>query len=245
MKKSLLFIFHYSAYGLALALLFLLFSPDNLLSKVMGNNDDYQFSFNEAVALSGPAVVNVYASKVYQERVHPLFQRFFGEFQTQAKRSVDNSIGSGVFMNNAGYILTNAHVINNTANIRVTLKDGRQAAARLIGIDGDIDLAVIKINLESLPNIPIGYSSQLRVGDIILAIGNPYNFGQTVTQGIVSATSRKRRGISIFDDFIQTDADINIGNSDGALVNPRGQLVGINTAIVSRSVGSEGIGLAT
>ena len=250
MKKPLLFILHYSAYGLALAFLFLLFSPDNLLSKVMGSNDGYQFSFNEAVALSAPAVVNVYASKVYQKRVHPLFQdplfqRFFGESQTQAKRRVDNSIGSGVVMNDAGYILTNAHVINNTASIRVTLKDGRQAAARLIGVDNDTDLAVIKINLEGLPNIPIGDSSQLHVGDIVLAIGNPYNFGQTVTQGIVSATSRKRRGISIFDDFIQTDADINIGNSGGALVNMRGQLVGINTAIVSRSGGSEGIGLAT
>ncbi len=148
-------------------------------------------------------------------------------------------------MNRQGFILTNAHVINDSNEIRVTLNDGRQAPAGLIGLDIDTDLAVIKIDVQNLPDIPIGDSSLLRVGDVVLAIGNPYNFGQTVTQGIVSATSRKRRGISFFDDFIQTDADINLGNSGGALVNTSGELVGINTAIVSSSGGSEGIGLAT
>ncbi len=249
-KKPFLFLLHYSAYGLALAFLFLLVSSHPILSGFANNNDEQRFSFNDAVTLSAPAVVNVYASKVYQQRVHPLFQdplfqRFFGELQTRPQQQRDNSIGSGVVMNDAGYILTNAHVINNTDNIRITLNDGRQASAKLIGIDSDTDLAVIKIELEGLPNIPIGDSSQLRVGDIVLAIGNPYNFGQTVTQGIVSATSRKRRGISIFDDFIQTDADINIGNSGGALINSHGELIGINTAIISSSGGSEGIGLAT
>jgi len=117
--------------------------------------------------------------------------------------------------------------------------------AQLIGLDTDTDLAVINIKLQDLPMIPIGDSSRLLIGDIVLAIGNPYNFGQTVTQGIVSATSRKRRGISYFDDFIQTDADINLGNSGGALVNAAGELIGINTAIISSSGGSEGIGLAT
>lgn len=125
------------------------------------------------------------------------------------------------------------------------MNDGRQGQAKLIGLDTDTDLAVIHITLQNLPMIPIGDSSRLQVGDIVLAIGNPYNFGQTVTQGIVSAISRKRRGISFFDDFIQTDADINLGNSGGALITAAGKLVGINTAIISSSGGSEGIGLAT
>jgi serine peptidase DegS len=161
------------------------------------------------------------------------------------KKRRDSSIGSGVIMNSAGYILTNAHVIQNANEISITLNDGRQAQAKLIGLDTDTDLAVVNIQLENLPQIPIGNSSELKIGDIVLAIGNPYNFGQTVTQGIVSATSRKRRGISYFDDFIQTDADINLGNSGGALVTAAGELIGINTAIVSSSGGSEGIGLAT
>ena len=250
MKKRLLFIVQYVAYGLALAFLFLLLTSDNL-SYFGGNGDGRDhISFNAAVTKTAPAVVNVYASRVYQERIHPLlqdplFRRFFGEHPKPRQQRRDNSIGSGVIMNNQGFVLTNAHVINDSNEIRVTLNDGRQAPAGLIGLDIDTDLAVIKIDLPGLPDIPIGDSSSLRVGDIVLAIGNPYNFGQTVTQGIVSATSRKRRGISFFDDFIQTDADINIGNSGGALINTRGELVGINTAIISSSGGSEGIGLAT
>jgi S1-C subfamily serine protease len=148
-------------------------------------------------------------------------------------------------MNKAGYILTNAHVIQDAKNIGITLNSGSQLQAKLIGLDTDTDLAVIKIDLQNPPTIPIGDSSKLKIGDIVLAIGNPYNFGQTVTQGIVSATGRKRRGISFFDDFIQTDADINQGHSGGALINVFGELIGINTAIISSSGGSEGIGLAT
>ena len=147
-------------------------------------------------------------------------------------------------MNKAGYILTNAHVVQDAQNIGITLNSGNQLQAKLIGLDTDTDLAVIKINLQNPPTIAIGDSSKLKIGDIVLAIGNPYNFGQTITQGIVSATGRKRRGISFFDDFIQTDADINQGHSGGALINIFGELIGINTAIVSSSGGSEGIGLA-
>ena len=150
-------------------------------------------------------------------------------------------------MNKESYILTNAHVVQGAQNIGVTLNSGIQLKAKFIGLDADTDLAVIKIKLKNPPTIPIGDSSKLKIGDIVLAIGNPYNFGQTVTQGIISATGkkRKRRGISFFDDFIQTDADINKGHSGGALVNIFGELIGINSAIVSRSGGSEGIGLAT
>ncbi len=252
LNKTLTFILHYSAYGLAAAFIFLLILSDDLLSNIpfLSSSESSRYSFNDAVASTAPAVVNVYASKVYQERIHPLFQdplfrHFFGEAPTKPKKRRDNSIGSGVIMNTAGYILTNAHVLQDANEISITLNDGRQSQAQLIGMDTDTDLAVINIPLQNLPMIPIGDSSALRVGDIVLAIGNPYNFGQTVTQGIVSAISRKRRGISYFDDFIQTDADINLGNSGGALVTAKGQLVGINTAIISSSGGSEGIGLAT
>lgn len=252
LKKSLIFTLHYSAYGLAIAFLFLLLTSGSLFPgfSFLSSNSASRYSFNNAVMATAPAVVNVYASTVYQERTHPLFQdplfqRFFGNAPTMPKKRRDSSIGSGVIMNKAGYILTNVHVIQNANEILITLNDGRQAQAKLIGLDTDTDLAVLNIQLENLPKIPVGNSSQLKIGDIVLAIGNPYNFGQTVTQGIVSATSRKRRGISYFDDFIQTDADINLGNSGGALVSASGKLMGINTAIISSSGGSEGIGLAT
>jgi serine protease DegS len=252
LNKTLMFTLQYSAYGLAAAFVILLILSDDLRSdiSIFSSPESKRYSFNDAVASTAPAVVNVYASKVYQERVHPLFQdplfrRFFGDPPAKPKKRRDSSIGSGVIMNTAGYILTNAHVLQDANEISITLNDGRQSNAQLIGLDTDTDLAVINIPLQNLPMIPIGDSSRLRVGDIVLAIGNPYNFGQTVTQGIVSAVSRKRRGISYFDDFIQTDADINLGNSGGALVTATGQLVGINTAIISSSGGSEGIGLAT
>ena len=148
-------------------------------------------------------------------------------------------------MDTQGYILTNAHVIQGAEEIFVVLRDGRETIARTIGIDSDTDLAVLQIGLGNLPVIPIGDSSQLHVGDVVLAIGNPYDFGQTVTQGIISATGRRRLGITTFDNFIQTDADINPGNSGGALISSQGNLLGINTAIYSTTGGSQGIGLAT
>ena len=251
LKNKLVFLLQYSAYGLAIAFLFLLFTGSNLLSNFSFlSSSSNRYSFNNAVTSTAPAVVNVYASTVYQERIHPLFQdplfrHFFGDAPSTPKKRRESSIGSGVIMNNAGYILTNEHVIKNANEILITLNDGRQAQAHLVGSDADTDLAVIHIKMENLPEIPIGNSTEIKIGDVVLAIGNPYNFGQTVTQGIVSATSRKRRGISFFDDFIQTDADINQGNSGGALVNAAGELIGINTAIISSSGGSEGIGLAT
>ena len=147
-------------------------------------------------------------------------------------------------MDDRGYLLTNAHVINNADEIRITLYDGRQSRAQVVGVDSDTDLAVLKTDLDNLRVAPYGDSSAVRVGDVVLAIGNPYDFGQTVTQGIVSATGRNRVGITTFENFIQTDADINPGNSGGALVSARGNLIGINTAIISSSGGSQGIGLA-
>ena len=253
-KKNIIFILQFSAYGLAAAFLFLFLTPDSLLKNVSLSSflKSNNYSFNNAVESTAPAVVNVYATRLYQEKElsvfqNPSLQNLFGIPPGFKKIHQNSSIGSGVIMNKEGYILTNAHVVQGAQNIGVTLNSGIQLKAKLIGLDADTDLAVIKIKLKNPPTIPIGDSSKLKIGDIVLAIGNPYNFGQTVTQGIISATGkkRKRRGISFFDDFIQTDADINQGHSGGALVNIFGELIGINSAIVSRSGGSEGIGLAT
>ena len=253
-KKNIIFILQFSAYGLAAAFLFLFLTPDSLLKNVSLSSflKSNNYSFNNAVESTAPAVVNVYATRLYQEKElsvfqNPSLQNLFGIPPGFKKIHQNSSIGSGVIMNKEGYILTNAHVVQGAQNIGVTLNSGIQLKAKFIGLDADTDLAVIRIKLKNPPTIPIGDSSKLKIGDIVLAIGNPYNFGQTVTQGIISATGkkRKRRGISFFDDFIQTDADINKGHSGGALVNIFGELIGINSAIVSRSGGSEGIGLAT
>ena len=253
-KKNIIFILQFSAYGLAAAFLFLFLTPDSLLKNVSLSSflKSNNYSFNNAVESTAPAVVNVYATRLYQEKElsvfqNPSLQNLFGIPPGFKKIHQNSSIGSGVIMNKEGYILTNAHVVQGAQNIGVTLNSGIQLKAKLVGLDADTDLAVIRIKLKNPPTIPIGDSSKLKIGDIVLAIGNPYNFGQTVTQGIISATGkkRKRRGISFFDDFIQTDADINQGHSGGALVNIFGELIGINSAIVSRSGGSEGIGLAT
>jgi serine protease DegS len=157
---------------------------------------------------------------------------------------VERSLGSGVIYDAAGHVVTNNHVIAGATQVQVELKDGRIAAARIVGTDPDTDLAVLEIELKKAPAIPLGRSDTLRVGEPVLAIGNPLGLGQTVTSGIVSATGRGRLGVSTFENFIQTDAAINFGNSGGALVNARGQLVGINTAVLARNAGIEGIGFA-
>lgn len=235
--------------GLAIAFVIVAVRPD-LAGYYNNNSMNSQLSYKRAVELAAPAVVNIHASKVFQQRVNPLFQdpifqRFFGPVEPSPNKRRDSNLGSGVIMDKQGFILTNAHVIRDKDDIRVTLFDGRQTNAKVIGIDADTDLAVLQIQLQNLSTIPVGNSEQLRVGDIVLAIGNPYDFGQTVTQGIVSAKGRKRMGITTFEDFIQTDADINPGNSGGALITADGRLIGINTAIISNTGGSQGIGLAT
>lgn len=252
-SQTFKFILQSALVGLLAAALIVFFWPG-----IVHNGKNFQSgrpvsngnSYNMAVNSAAPAVVNVYASKVLQQRVNPLFQdplfqQFFGQTQPPSGTRRDSNLGSGVIMNQDGFILTNAHVIEGKDEIRVTLNDGRSANARVIGIDTDTDLAVLRINLDRLPVISVGNSDRLRVGDVVLAIGNPYDFGQTVTQGIVSAKGRKRMGITTFEDFIQTDADINPGNSGGALITANGKLVGINTAIISNTGGSQGIGLAT
>ena len=206
-------------------------------------------SYADAVARAAPAVVNVHTAKIITRQIHPLlndpiFKRFFGERFNNSRKEVETSLGSGVLISEQGYILTNNHVIAGAIEIQVLLADGRTAHASIVGTDVDTDLAVLRIEDDSLPTVIIGDSNGLRVGDISLAIGNPFGVGQTVTMGIISATGRDHLGITTYEDFIQTDAAINPGNSGGALINARGELIGINSAIYSRSGGSQGIGFA-
>jgi len=205
-------------------------------------------SFSAAANKAMPSVVNIFTSKQVKTPRHPfmddpLFRRFFGDqLEDDAQRS--SSLGSGVIVGAEGFILTNNHVIEAADEIEVALNDGRQAVATLVGTDPESDLAVLKIQMEQLPAITFGRVESLRVGDVVLAIGNPFGVGQTVTMGIVSALGRTHLGINTFENFIQTDAAINPGNSGGALVDNEGNLIGINTAIYSRSGGSLGIGFA-
>ena len=206
-------------------------------------------SYANAVQAAAPAVVNIYTTKVVTQRSpafsdDPFFRRFFGGESGVPRQRLESSLGSGVIINPQGYILTNNHVVDGADEIQVALTDGRSASATVIGTDPETDLALLKIELTHLPTIIFGRAEELRVGDVVLAIGNPFGVGQTVTQGIVSATGRQQLGISTFENFIQTDAAINPGNSGGALINTDGQLAGINTAIFSRSGGSQGIGFA-
>ena len=205
-------------------------------------------SYADAVTTAAPSVVNLYTTKVINKPNHPLFEdpqfrRFFGDNSPKQKR-MESSLGSGVIMSPEGYLLTNNHVTSCADQIVVALKDGRETLARVIGSDPETDLAVLKIDLKHLPSITVGRSDNIRIGDVALAIGNPFGVGQTVTMGIISATGRNQLGLNNYEDFIQTDAAINPGNSGGALVDANGNLTGINTAIFSKSGGSQGIGFA-
>ena len=198
-----------------------------------------------AVAASAPAVVNVFTERVVRVRqLPPGWESLFGEGWSAYRNRVDRSLGSGVIYDLSGHVITNAHVVGGASQIQVQLQDGRVAPARLVGADPDTDLAVLEVALKNPPVIRLGRSDTLQVGEPVLAIGNPMGLGQTVTSGIVSAKGRSRLGVSTFESFIQTDAAINTGNSGGALVNARGELVGINTAILARNTGIEGIGFA-
>ena len=205
-------------------------------------------SFAPAVERAAPSVVNIYSTKVITRPYNPLlddpaFQRFFGRAPVPHQR-LESSLGSGVLLDRDGYIVTNRHVIADADEIEVALRDGRSAHAKLVGSDSVTDLALLRIALPNLPAIVQGDDHQVRIGDLVLAIGNPFGIGQTVTLGVVGAVGREAPGINAVGDFIQTDAAINPGNSGGALINASGELIGINTAIYSRSGGSEGIGFA-
>jgi serine protease DegQ len=209
-------------------------------------------SLAEAAKVSSPAVVNIFTSKVNKRKPNkkgaphqnePWFQFFFGDQAPNDEPS--SSLGSGVIVSPQGIILTNHHVIEGADEIEVAFADGRKRNAKLIGSDPETDIAVLKIDATDLPNpITLGKMESVQVGDVVLAIGNPFGVGQTVTSGIVSALGRNQLGINTFENFIQTDAAINPGNSGGALVDTKGNLIGINTAIYSRSGGNMGIGFA-
>ena len=202
-------------------------------------------TYAAAVQRAAPAVVNIYTARYVEERIDPSpLGELFGNVLPQYQKRVERSLGSGVVVDESGHVVTNYHVIANAGAIRVQLADGRIANPQVVGVDPDTDLAVLKIDVSNLPVIAFGRSDQLRVGDVVLAIGDPLGLSQTVTHGIVSATARGELGITTFEDFIQTDAPINFGNSGGALVDSSGALVGINTAIVAKSLGVEGIGFA-
>ncbi|MGK5035682.1 Do family serine endopeptidase [Janthinobacterium sp. LB3P118] len=208
-------------------------------------------SYRDAAARAMPAVVNILTLQVPRRGAHPLardpfFKRFFGDRDPDGEddENLKNSLGSGVIVSHEGYVLTNNHVVEAADEIEVVLTDGRKAPAKVVGLDPETDLAVIKIDLDKLPVIVLGQSELARVGDVVLAIGNPFGVGQTVTMGIISALGRNNLHINSFENFIQTDAAINFGNSGGALVDTRGNLIGINTAIYSQSGGSVGIGFA-
>ncbi len=205
-------------------------------------------SYNDAVQRAAPSVVNIFTSKEIRSPKHPLlndpvFRRFFGDqMPDEAQRAA--SLGSGVIVSSSGYVVTNHHVVEAADEIEVALADGKKLLAKVVGNDPETDIAILRVDAENLPAITFGSSDGLRVGDVVLAIGNPFGVGQTVTSGIISALGRTGLGINTFENFIQTDAAINPGNSGGALVDASGNLIGINTAIFSRSGGSMGIGFA-
>ena len=227
-------------------------STDTMPAPVVGATPP---NFVPVVKAVKPAVVNISTTRLVKQGGQtpspmddPFFRQFFGEeffhrFQIPRERR-ENSLGSGVIVDSAGYIITNNHVVAKADEIKVLLNDKREFTGKVVGTDPKSDLAVIKINAKDLPVVPWGDSDKLEVGEYVLAIGNPFGLNQTVTQGIVSAVGRANVGIADYEDFIQTDAAINPGNSGGALVNAQGQLVGINTAIFSRSGGYMGIGFA-
>ncbi|MEH6624873.1 MAG: trypsin-like peptidase domain-containing protein [Motiliproteus sp.] len=205
-------------------------------------------SYADAVNQAAPAVVNIYTATKVSDDDNPLIedplqQKYFNSEGPKPER-YKTSLGSGVILSKQGYVLTNHHVIASADSILVALKDGRETQAEVIGTDPETDIAVLKISLPDLPTVTLASSDDISVGDVVLAIGNPFGVGQTVTMGIISATGRNQLGINTYENFLQTDASINPGNSGGALIDAYGNLVGINTAIFSKSGGSQGIGFA-
>lgn len=225
----------------------------NVEIKETHSDNDRQavFSYAHGVEQAAPSVVNIYTRTIVSDKEHssplledPLYRHYYQSQQPPRRERIQSSLGSGVIISDKGYVVTNNHVIAEADSVVVALRDGREAVAKIVGADPETDIAVLKIDLPNLPAITLSSSTDLHVGDVVLAIGNPYGVGQTVTQGIISATDRNSVGLNTYEDFIQTDAAINPGNSGGALIDPNGHLVGINTAIFSKSGGSQGIGFA-
>ena len=238
--------------GLAVAALLLLLLPElrnfGGPTSQIGNFSTAEWlgpvSYSNAVKKAAPSVVNIYTKTTVKRSNHlPLKHPFFKRLKKQQSERVQGSLGSGVIMDSAGFIVTSLHVVDRVDEILILLYDGRELPATMVGTDPETDLAVLKIDAESLQNISVGNPDQIEIGDVVLAIGNPFGMGQTVTQGIISATQRNGLNLTILENYIQTDADINPGNSGGALIDARGNLLGINTAVLNNE-NSEGIGFA-
>ena len=233
LKSALIFLLQSIVVGLAAAFGVVLLRPE--LMPVIGSCATSPISYADAVDISAPAVVSVYTKRLVQDTSAPTERPRF---------RVDTSFGSAVAIDSDGYLVTNFHVVGEAAEIRVQFSDGQIAEARVVGEDKETDLALLKVDVGELSAIKLGSSNQLRIGDVVLAIGNPYGLSKSVTQGIVSATGRGLLSLNTFENFIQTDAASISGNSGGALVNSEGELVGINTAVLAQVSGTEGIGCA-
>ncbi len=256
LRQTATFLLRWTIVGLACAGVVLLIRPallGNATTAASSDNSAPQAaaveprrSFADAVGRAGPAVVNIYTARVVDastarpDGANPLLRQHL----PAVRRRVEGSLGSGVIVDSAGHIITNYHVVQGAAEIRVQLADGRIATPEIVGKDPDTDLAILRVPIKDPPVMPMGRSDELRAGDVVLAIGNPFGLSQTVTQGIVSATGRGRLGVTDFEDFIQTDAAINFGNSGGALINAQGELIGINTAVLAQNLGTDGISFA-
>jgi serine protease DegS len=260
LPQTLLFLLKWTLVGLAIAAVLLLVRPaqtgpsaapitqeaPNSPVSFVPREGELRRSFADAVSRAGPAVVNIYTARVVANAPgaatngSPLLR----QNPAQVRQRVEGSLGSGVIVDSDGHLITNDHVVHGADQIRVQLADGRVATPTIVGTDPDTDLAVLRVDLENLPVMQMGRSNVLRAGDVVLAIGNPFGLSQTVTQGIVSATGRGRLGVTDFEDFIQTDAAINFGNSGGALINTEGELIGINTAVLAQTLGTDGISFA-
>ena len=234
LKSALVFLLQSVVVGLAVAFLVVVLRPD-LLPLLGIQPAGPVHSYADAVDISAPAVANVYTKRLVRDNASP---------SARTRFRVSTNFASAVIIDSEGYMVTNYHVVAEAAEIRIQLSDGRVTEPETVGIDRETDLALLKINLGTVPAVPLGSSAALRIGDVVLAIGNPYGLSKTVTQGIVSATGRGLLDLATFENFIQTDAAINAGNSGGALVNTRGELIGINTAVLAQDSGTEGIGFA-
>ena len=259
-RKLLLFLAQAAAVGIIAAGILIFILPNTWLQSrqvvTIFSGDEPSvdessgpFSYSQAVAKAAPAVVNIYTKKQVQgsrrfSTDNPQLERILRNLYGRSLDRTVTSLGSGVIVTPQGHILTNNHVIENAEEIEVYLRDGRQLTAQVVGADPETDLAVLHIQTSEVPNITFGNSKNLAVGDVVLAIGNPFGLGQTVSQGIISATGRDQLGINVFENYIQTDAAINPGNSGGALINARGELIGINTITSSSNGNSVGIGFA-
>ena len=233
-KPALLFFLQSVVVGLAVAFLVVLFRPD-LLPRIATGETFAPASYADAVDISAPAVASIYTKRLVEYR---------SSADERARFRIESSAGSAVVIDASGYLVTNFHVVDAVAEINVQFNDGRITEPEIVGVDAETDLALLRVDMRDIAAIRLGSSAKLRVGDVVLAIGNPYGLSKSVTQGIVSATGRGEVDLNTFENYIQTDAAINAGNSGGALINVRGELVGINTAVLQQDAGTEGIGFA-